>query len=77
MRLQWGQLGEAFFDPFVFVAQALLKALYLLADDRKTEVPWFNDARMYRPDRDLVHAIALDANECVVGDFSMWTSGSR
>ncbi len=58
-----GEGFEALVDALVRVAQALLEAQYLFAYDGETEVAGLDDARMDGPDRNLVHAVALDPHE--------------
>ena len=52
--------GEQPLDPPVHEPQPRLHAQDGLADDREPEVARFDQPRMDRPDRDLVHAVALD-----------------
>ena len=66
MRIERCQLGEALLDPLVGVAQPLLQAQHLFADDRKAEMPWLDDAGVHRADRDLVDPVTGDANEGIV-----------
>ncbi len=68
VRLDEGQRLEALLDALVRVAQALLEAQHLLADDREAEMSGLDDAGVHRPDRDLVHAVAFDADE----RYSSW-----
>jgi hypothetical protein len=56
-------------DSLVRVAEPLFQAQHLLADDRKAEVPRLDDPGMNRADRDLMDAVAADANERVVDDL--------
>ena len=65
--LQRRQLGEAALDALVHVAQVLFEPQHLLADDREAEVARLDDAGVHRADGDLVHAVAFDAHEGVVG----------
>ncbi len=67
VRFQRRQLGEAALDALVHVAQVLLEPQHFLADDREAEVAGLDDAGVHRADGDLVHAIAFDAHEGVVG----------
>ena len=60
------QLGEALLDSLVRVAEPLLEPQHLLADDREAEMPGLDDAGVHRADRDLVDAVAGDANEGIV-----------
>ena len=68
MALEDRQLGEAPLDALVHVAEPLLEPEHFLADDREAEVAGLDDAGVHRPDRDLVHAVAVDAHERVVVD---------
>ena len=63
-----GERLEALVDALVHVAQALLEAQHLLADDGEAEVAGLDDAGVDGAHRDLVHAVALDAHEVVVGE---------
>src|ERR1700694_629556 len=57
---------EAFFDPLVGVAEALLQPEHFLAYDLKAEMPRFDDPGVHGPDRNLVHAVAGDAHEGII-----------
>ena len=56
---------NASLDPLVHVAEPLLEPKHLLPDDREAEVARFDDAGVDRPDRNLVHAVALHADDLV------------
>ena len=66
MRVLQLQRLEAPLDTLVYVAETLLESQHLFADDREAEVAGLDDARMHRPDRHFVHAVAFDAHEMVV-----------
>jgi len=67
MALQRRQFGEAAFDALVHIAQVRLQAQHLFANDRETEVARFDDAGVHRANCDLVHTVAFNAHEPVVG----------
>ena len=54
---------EALLDALVRVAEALLEAQDLLADDGEAEMPRLDGAGVHRADRDFVHAFAFDLDE--------------
>ena len=65
MAVGGGHRLEALLDALVHEAEPLLEAQHLLADDLEAEVTGLDDAGVDRPDRDLVHAVAFDADERV------------
>jgi hypothetical protein len=77
MPVERRELGESLLDPLVRVAEPFLEAQHLLADDREPEVTGLDDARMHRPDRNLVDTVAGDANEGIVDDRSGGEAGAR
>ena len=60
-----GSSREAPLDALVHITEALLEPQYLLADDRESKVPRLDDAGVHGTDRNLVHALALDAHEFI------------
>ncbi len=48
------------------VGEALLQAQHLFADDLKAKMPGLDDPGMHRADRNLVHAVAVDAHERII-----------
>jgi len=61
---------EAFFHALVGVAQALPQPEDTVADDGEAEVAWLDSAGMDGADRDLMDALALDADEGVSIQFA-------
>ncbi len=58
--------SEALLDTLVDVGEPCFETQDLLADDLEPEVSRFDDARMHRSDRDLVHTIAADTHERII-----------
>ena len=65
MAFERGELREAALDALVHVAEALFEPQHLLAHDREAEMTGLDDACVHRADRDLMHALAVDAHEFI------------
>ena len=57
-------LGD-FLDALVRITQVLLDIEHGLAHGLKTEMPWLDDARVYRADGNFVHPRALGVEKFV------------